>query len=271
MLAPNGWSYITVWFVAVLLLNSFTLELVNLTLNQCPPHSHTRRLLQSSFKARLNAPCAAVALLSHMLPQTLSWGAVGHSLPFTRCELNCSPCGLPGLQLKTSTTFPLCAASFQKTTSLWHVWTPRREAFFHLPFCPQAFCKDVRTNLGLSVHRRKGRALKTAASGDCRYPDQGERRSIICHLLLHPRSLPKKVEGGGKKGKRRIKSMAEATSHQRGQRLWVTVRFKERFWTKTVTEPRWSCSCRALCTCVSVFVHHYEGCVAKRIRLKHIQ
>lgn len=200
MLAPNGWSYITVWIVAIFLLNSFTLQLVNLTLNHCPPHSHTRRLLQSSFKARLNAPCAAVALLSHMLPQTLSWGAVGHSLPFTRCELNCSPCGLPGLQLKTSTTFPLCAASFQKTTSLWHVWTPRREAFFHLPFCPQAFCKDVRTNLGLSVHRRKGRALKTAASGDCRYPDQGERRSIICHCLLHPRSLPKKVEGGGKKG-----------------------------------------------------------------------
>lgn len=147
MLAPNGWSYITVWIVAVFLLNSFTLQLVNLTLNHCPPHSHTRRLLQSSFKARLNAPCAAVALLSHMLPQTLSWGAVGHSLPFTRCELNCSPCGLPGLQLKTSTTFPLCAASFQKTTSLWHVWTPRREAFFHLPFCPQAFCKDVQSRL----------------------------------------------------------------------------------------------------------------------------
>lgn len=156
--------------------------------------------------------------------------------PFTRCELNCGPCALPGLQLKTSTTFPLCAASFQKTTSLRHIWTPRREAFFHLPFCPQAFCKDVRTNLGSSVHRRKGRALKTAASGGCRYPDQGERRSIICHCLLYPPSLPKKVErgegGGDKKGKRRIKSMADATSHHRGQRLWVTVRFKKRFLNK---------------------------------------
>lgn len=198
--------------------------------------------------------CWAMCSLKH-------WGAVGHSLPFTRCELNCGPCALPGLQLKTSTTFPLCAASFQKTTSLRHIWTPRREAFFHLPFCPQAFCKDVRTNLGSSVHRRKGRALKTAASGGCRYPDQGERRSIICHCLLYPPSLPKKVErgegGGEKKGKRRIKSMADATSHHRGQRLWVTVRFKKRFLNKdgdwTTVELQLTCPLYLrVCVCASL-------------------
>lgn len=38
-----------------------------------------------------------------------------------------------------------------------------------------------------------------------------------------------------------------------------------------MTKPRWSCSWRALCTCVSVFVRHCKSCVAKRIRLKHIQ
>lgn len=150
---------------------------------------------QAAPPVTVQGTVAAVALLSHVFPQTLRSSGPFSSLYQVRAKLRSLRPPRPAI--KDLDNLPTVRRLFSKDDVAAAHLNTSAGSLFSPSLLSSGFLQNVRTNLGSSVHRRKGRALKTAASGGCRYPDQGERRSIICHCLLYPPSLPYKVEWGG--------------------------------------------------------------------------
>lgn len=132
---------------------------------------------------------------------------MGHSLPFSRCKLNCSPRTLPGLQLKTSATFLLCAASCQKNPDIAVAQLNLLTGALLPPSPLSSGFLQRHPHQSQIVHRRKGLALKAAANSVCQYPEQDEGPLIICHCLFNYNTVSQKGRGrnGGKKGRKVLK------------------------------------------------------------------
>lgn len=147
-------------------------------------------------------------------------------------------------------------------TSQWHSWTSWQGAFFHLPFCPQAFCKDIRTNLRLSIIEKGLHERLLLIASVNTHTRMRADWLLHCHCLFNQNSRPKRRRNGAKKERGGLKAWQKKPPNTGGSDSESQLESGKAFKN---TDGDWT-TVRLTQTdsCTRVSVHHFKSHVAKK-------